>query len=181
MENPLGERLSCLVTTPGKTKAHQTEAAAPWLRATTGAGTRAVVVLQNGVEHEERTRPFVGTTPILPTTVLCAAEAIAPGRIRHHGFARLEVPSGPLAEELTRHFAGADAEIVALDDMKTALWQKLLRSVTANTREDAAALLRLAAEIPIRTHTVTYPLAEATAALVDLKQDRVRGAAVLLP
>jgi len=114
------------------TKAHQTAAAAPWLRALCGTGTRAVVVLQNGVEHEERTRPFVGSTPILPTTVLCAAEAIGPGRIRHLGFARLEAPAGPLAEELTSLFAGSDAEIVASDDMTTALWHKLLRNVTAN-------------------------------------------------
>jgi len=114
------------------TKAHQTEAASAWLRALVGPETRAVVVLQNGVEHEERTRPFVGDTPILPTTVLCAAEAIAPGQIRHHGFARLEVPAGPLASGLQQLFAGSAAEIVPLDDIKTALWQKLLRNVTAN-------------------------------------------------
>lgn len=59
--------------------------------------------------------------------------------------------------------------------------ERELRSVTANTRDDAAALLRLAAEIPIRTRTTAYPLGEATRALVDLKQDRVQGAAVLVP
>jgi propanol-preferring alcohol dehydrogenase len=40
-------------------------------------------------------------------------------------------------------------------------------------------LLRLAAEIPVETHTVRYPLAAANEALADLKHDRVRGAAVL--
>jgi propanol-preferring alcohol dehydrogenase len=57
--------------------------------------------------------------------------------------------------------------------------ERVLRSVTANTREDGEALLRLAEAIPIDTHTIPYPLERANDALVDLKQDRIRGAAVL--
>lgn len=57
--------------------------------------------------------------------------------------------------------------------------ERTLQSVTANTREDGQALLDLAAEIPIRTHTRPYPLAEANEALLDLKEDRIKGAAVL--
>jgi propanol-preferring alcohol dehydrogenase len=73
------------------------------------------------------------------------------------------------------------SEIPPLDYQRHLFQERELRSVTANTREDAAALLRLAAEIPIRTHTATYALEDATRALADLKHDRVRGAAVLLP
>jgi propanol-preferring alcohol dehydrogenase len=54
-----------------------------------------------------------------------------------------------------------------------------VRSVTANTRRDGEELLRLAAEIPIRTTTVSYPLERADAALADLAHGRVTGAAVL--
>ncbi len=57
--------------------------------------------------------------------------------------------------------------------------ERVLRSVTANTREDGEELLRLAEAIPIVTHTIPYPLERANEALVDLKQDRIRGAAVL--
>ena len=57
--------------------------------------------------------------------------------------------------------------------------ERTLTSVTANTREDGRALLQLAANIPIRTRTTTYPLEAANDALIDLKHDRVRGAAVL--
>lgn len=57
--------------------------------------------------------------------------------------------------------------------------ERVLRSVTANTRADGRELLRLAAEIPLRTHTTPYPLERANEALLDLKQDRIRGAAVL--
>ena len=51
--------------------------------------------------------------------------------------------------------------------------------MTANTRDDGRALLALGAGIPIVTHTVAYPLEDANRALVDLKRDRIRGAAVL--
>jgi propanol-preferring alcohol dehydrogenase len=73
------------------------------------------------------------------------------------------------------------SEIPPLDYQRHLFQERELRSVTANTRQDARELLRLAEEIPLRTHTTTYPLAEATRALLDLKQDRVRGAAVLVP
>ena len=73
------------------------------------------------------------------------------------------------------------SEIPPLDYQRHLFQERELRSVTANTREDAADLLRLAAEIPIRTHTVSYPLEQANRALLDLKQDRIRGAAVLKP
>ena len=51
--------------------------------------------------------------------------------------------------------------------------------MTANTRRDGEELLRIAAEIPIRPHTVPLPLAEANQALQQLKHDGFEGAAVL--
>ncbi len=71
------------------------------------------------------------------------------------------------------------SEIPPLDYARHLFQERELRSVTANTRADARALLRLAAEIPIRTHTVPYPLERAGDALLDLAEDRIRGAAVL--
>jgi propanol-preferring alcohol dehydrogenase len=56
-----------------------------------------------------------------------------------------------------------------------------VRSVTANTRADGRALMELAAAIPIHTTTLSYPLEQANEALIDLKRDRIRGAAVLEP
>jgi len=69
--------------------------------------------------------------------------------------------------------------IPSLDHARHLTQEREIRSVTANTREDGRALLALAETIPIRTHTVAYPLSEANEALLDLKHDRVRGAAVL--
>jgi len=59
-------------------------------------------------------------------------------------------------------------------------WEKTLQSVTANTREDGLALLREAAEIPIRPRIRRYALADANLALQDLEADRVEGTAVLM-
>ena len=52
-------------------------------------------------------------------------------------------------------------------------------SVTANTREDGRALLRLAAEVPLSTATEEFVLEEANEALRRLKHDEIEGAAVL--
>jgi propanol-preferring alcohol dehydrogenase len=76
--------------------------------------------------------------------------------------------------------AGIHLSAIPPLDYHTHLFQeRALRSVTANTRSDGRELLRLAEEVPLRTHTVPYPLEQANRALVDLKQDRIRGAAVL--
>jgi len=71
------------------------------------------------------------------------------------------------------------SDIPALDYQMHLFQERTLQSVTANTREDALALLELARVIPIRTRTQLYALEQANEALRDLKEDRVRGAAVL--
>src|SRR5271170_5703325 len=50
------------------TKIQDTPNAAAWLRRLTGTGT-VVVVLQNGIDHEERVRRFVGNATVLPALV----------------------------------------------------------------------------------------------------------------
>jgi propanol-preferring alcohol dehydrogenase len=62
------------------------------------------------------------------------------------------------------------------------LWEeRVIRSVANLTRADAREFLSLAATIPIRTHVQVYPLSEANAALGDLREGRLSGAAVLVP
>jgi len=60
------------------------------------------------------------------------------------------------------------------------LWgERVVRSVANLTRQDGADFLKIAGEIPIRTSVETYPLENANEALRDLRDGRVRGAAVL--
>ena len=57
--------------------------------------------------------------------------------------------------------------------------ERVIRSVANNTRQDGEDFLRVAAEIPIRTHVQIFPLADANRALNALKNDAIPGAAVL--
>jgi propanol-preferring alcohol dehydrogenase len=57
--------------------------------------------------------------------------------------------------------------------------ERIIRSVANNTREDGELFLRTAAEIPIATQVQLFDLSEANAALNALKNDAIRGAAVL--
>lgn len=57
--------------------------------------------------------------------------------------------------------------------------ERTIRSVTNFTRRDADELLRLSAEVPVRTEVEIFPLREANRALQQLKAAELRGAAVL--
>ena len=61
------------------------------------------------------------------------------------------------------------------------LWQeRTIRSVANLTRQDAIDFLEIAPKVPVKTHVRPYPLAEANAALADLREGRLQGAAVLM-
>jgi len=57
--------------------------------------------------------------------------------------------------------------------------ERVVRSVANNTRQDGHDFLRIAAEIPIHTEIQVFPLKDANRALNALKNDAIRGAAVL--
>ncbi len=71
-------------------------------------------------------------------------------------------------------------DIPPLNYEKHLFYERDLHSVTSNTRADGRELLAEAAEIPIRPHVTTYPLADANRALQDLKADRIDGTGVLV-
>jgi len=52
--------------------------------------------------------------------------------------------------------------------------------VANNTRDDGREFLAEAARIPVQTHIQTFPLEQANEALIALKHDAIRGAAVLV-
>jgi propanol-preferring alcohol dehydrogenase len=62
------------------------------------------------------------------------------------------------------------------------IWgERSVLSVANLTREDAREFFPVARAAGVRTHTVVYPLADANAALADLRAGRFSGAAVLVP
>jgi propanol-preferring alcohol dehydrogenase len=70
--------------------------------------------------------------------------------------------------------------IPSLDYEKSVFYERNIHSVTANTREDGRNLLAEAAAARVRPRVTCYSLAEANAALRDLKDDRINGTGVLM-
>ena len=69
--------------------------------------------------------------------------------------------------------------IPEMDYTKYLYHERTLRSVANATRQDGNELLAIAAEIPIKTTTEIFSLAEANRALQLLKESKIDGAAVL--
>ncbi len=72
------------------------------------------------------------------------------------------------------------SNIPPLDYDRHLFLERSLRSVTANTRADGEEFLEIAARIGIVVSTTAYSFDDANSALVDLVEDRVNGAAVLV-
>jgi 2-dehydropantoate 2-reductase len=112
-------------------KAHQVEGTAGWLSALCGSETR-VAVLQNGVEHVERTAPFSGTAKVFPVTINCPAVKLGPGRTSQLGQARLIAGEGEVGRAFAELFSGTDARIQLSADMKTTVWRKLCNNMSCS-------------------------------------------------
>ena len=112
------------------------------------------------------------------------AEDDPPGRIDS---AVIFAPVGRLVIEALRVLAkGGTIAIAGITmspipelDYDLIYQERTVRSVANSTRQDVLDLLKLAADIPIRTEVHTFPLDEANRALHLLKESRFRGAGVL--
>jgi len=73
-----------------------------------------------------------------------------------------------------------DKEYLLKLDYPSHLWmEKEIKSVANVALKDVREFLALAAEIPIRPEIQLYPLDQANKALIELKQQKIRGAKVL--
>jgi len=79
----------------------------------------------------------------------------------------------------TLALAGIHMSPVPPIDYRLLYHERVVRSVANNTRQDGEDFLRTAAEIPIHTEVEVFPLEDANRALNALKNDAIRGAAVL--
>ena len=98
-------------------------------------------------------------------------------------------PSGDLVPTALRATAKGGTVVCAgihMSDLPSfpyeLLWEeRVVRSVANLTRSDGKEFLPLAAEIPVRTTTTTFPLEQANEAIDRLRHGRLEGAAVLVP
>jgi alcohol dehydrogenase, propanol-preferring len=98
-------------------------------------------------------------------------------------------PAGELVPAALRHVGKGGVVVCAgihMTDIPSfpyeLLWgERSIRSVANLTREDGAAFLALAPQVPVRTHVTTFPLEQAADALEALRRGRLTGAAVVVP
>lgn len=98
-------------------------------------------------------------------------------------------PVGPLVPAALQHTAPGGTVVcggIHMSDIPAMpyrlLWEeRVLRSVANLTRADGEGFMAVAAEVPLATTTVAYPLEQANEALEALRDGRLEGAAVLLP
>jgi propanol-preferring alcohol dehydrogenase len=138
----------------------------------------SVYVATRGDRHQALAREmgavWVGGADAMPPAKLKGAILFAPaGELVPVALAALD-RGGTLA------VAGIHvSDIPPLNYQAHLFQERSLRSVTANTRADGEALLRLAAEIPLHAMTEEFPLERANDALFRLRHDQISGAAVL--
>jgi 2-dehydropantoate 2-reductase len=110
------------------TTAHQTSGAADWRRALAPPRT-TLAILQNGVEHAERVRPYANGATLLPAVVDCRANAKSPGRIVQHTAADIVVPDTPAGRAFVALCEGTGLGVRVTADFATAAWRKLCLNV----------------------------------------------------
>jgi propanol-preferring alcohol dehydrogenase len=116
-----------------------------------------------------------------------AGDAMAPGP-EELDAAIIFAPVGALVPAALRATAKGGSVVCAgihMSDLPSfpyeLLWgERVLRSVANLTRADGERFMRLAPEVPVRTHVESHPLEDANEALDRLRSGHVRGAAVIV-
>ncbi|MBW7883477.1 MAG: zinc-dependent alcohol dehydrogenase family protein [Caldilineaceae bacterium] len=136
-----------------------------------------VYVFSRGTEHrrlaEALGATWTGDAHTAPPVALDAAAIFAPaGSIVHQALAHVR----PGATVAINAIHMSPIPELPYDKL---YGERVLRSVTNFTRQDAEEYLQLAAEIPVHTEIETFRLEEANHALRRLAQSKLRAAAVL--
>lgn len=124
-------------------------------------------VWAGGIEEAspEKLRSIIDTTPVWKP-VVSSLENLAPG--------------GRLVINAIRK-ENLDRQVLSTIDYPRHLWmEKEIKSVANVASGDVREFLELAAQIPIRPEVKRFELTDANAALLELKQGRIRGAKVLV-
>jgi propanol-preferring alcohol dehydrogenase len=142
-----------------------------------GRGARVFVCTRDQQRHQalakELGATWVGGASDQPPEPLDAAVIFAPaGELVPHALAALD-KGGTLV------LGGIHMSDIPAMPYQLLYGERVIRSVANNTRDDGRNLLREAAALPVRTRVEVFDLARVNDALLALKRDAVRGAAVL--
>jgi 2-dehydropantoate 2-reductase len=112
-------------------KSPSTETAGEDLRPHLKPGA-VVVCLQNGVDNAERLRRVLPGAVVVAAVVYVATEMAGPGHLRHHGRGELVIEPSPRSAELAQALAAAGVPTEVSDNVRGALWAKLILNCAYN-------------------------------------------------
>ena len=120
-------------------KSTDTEAAGASVRP--HLGRKALVLcLQNGVDNADRLRTVLPRHEVAAAIVYVATEMAGPGHVRHHGRGDLVVEPSGATHALAKAFAAAGVPTDVSNDVRGALWAKLILNCAYNAVSAIAQL-----------------------------------------
>ena len=112
-------------------KSPDTENAGQQMRAHLKPGA-LVLCLQNGVDNAERLRAVLPGVAVAAAVVYVATEMAGPGYLRHHGRGELVIEPSARSAELAQALAAAGVPTEVSDNVRGALWAKLILNCAYN-------------------------------------------------
>jgi 2-dehydropantoate 2-reductase len=119
-------------------KSTDTEASAAEMRPHLAADA-VLITLQNGVDNAERLR-LVAEQTVLAAVVYVATEMAGPGHVKHHGRGELVVETSAASEAFAQMFIAAQVPTELSDNVRGALWAKLILNCAYNALSAIAQL-----------------------------------------
>jgi 2-dehydropantoate 2-reductase len=149
-----------------------------------------VLTLQNGADNDERVRAVLdASTPVAAAVVYVATAMAGPGHVQHHGRGELVIAPSPRSEAVTAQFAAAGIPTQISDNVRGALWAKLVlncayNALSALAQQPYGPLVQVPGVTDVIADTVAECLAVAQADGVTIPGDiqaAVRGIAATMP
>lgn len=149
-----------------------------------------VLTLQNGADNDERVRTVLdASTPVAAAVVYVATAMAGPGHVQHHGRGELVIAPSPRSEEVAAQFAAAGIPTQISDNVRGALWAKLVlncayNALSALSQQPYGPLVQVPGVTDVIADTVAECLAVARADGVTIPGDigaAVRGIAATMP
>lgn len=149
-----------------------------------------VLTLQNGADNDERVRAVLdASTPVAAAVVYVATAMAGPGHVQHHGRGELVIAPSPRSEAVAAQFAAAGIPTQISDNVRGALWAKLVlncayNALSALAQQPYGPLVQVPGVTDVIADTVAECLAVAQADGVTIPGDidaAVRGIAATMP
>jgi 2-dehydropantoate 2-reductase len=90
-----------------------------------------VLSLQNGVENADRLRALL-QQQVVAAAVYVGTEMAGPGHVRHHGRGELVIEQSKASDDIARTLIAADVPTDISDNVRGALWAKLILNCAYN-------------------------------------------------